>query len=221
MERVKVSTLDGYAKWADSYDAYPNGLIRIEEPIVRRLLGDVAGKRVLDAGCGTGRHTAWLAQQDARVTGVDPSAAMLAHARSKCPGVEFVEGTFAPLPVPDRTFDFALNALVLEHVPEVAGPIAELARVLVPGGSLVVSVYHPFFLLKGVPPHFKHADAVEYEMPAHVHLVSDYVRAVKAAGLELAELLEPIVDDAIIAALPNYEKHRGHPLAVIFQARKP
>src|SRR5687767_5928403 len=98
MERVKVSTADGYDKWAESYDSYPNGLIKIEEPIVRRLLGDVAGKRVLDAGCGTGRHTAWLAQQGARVTGVDPSSAMLAHARTKCPDVDFVEGTFATLP---------------------------------------------------------------------------------------------------------------------------
>ena len=62
MERIKVSTLDGYAKWADSYDAYPNGLIKIEEPIVRALLGDVGGKRVLDAGCGTGRHTRWLVE---------------------------------------------------------------------------------------------------------------------------------------------------------------
>lgn len=220
MDRVKVSTLDGYAKWADSYDAYPNGLIKIEEPIVRALLGDVAGKRVLDAGCGTGRHTQWLAQQGARVVGVDPSPEMLAHARAKCPGVEFIAGTFAPLPVPDRSVELALNALVLEHLPEVASPIAELARVLVPGGALIFSVYHPFFLLKGVPPHFKHADAVEYEMPAHVHLVSDYVRAVKAAGLELEELVEPIVDDAIIAKLPNYEKHRGHPLAVIARARK-
>jgi len=220
MDRVKVSTLDGYAKWADTYDAYPNGLIKIEEPIVRRLLGEVTGKRVLDTGCGTGRHTAWLAQQGARVVGVDPSPEMLAHARHKCPGVEFITGTFAPLPVPDASFDLALNALVLEHLPEVAGPITELARVLVPGGALVISVYHPFFLLKGVPPHFKHADLVEYEMPAHVHLVSDYVRAVRDAGLILDELLEPRVDDAIIAALPNYEKHRGHPLAVILKAHK-
>ena len=220
MERIKVSTLDGYAKWADSYDSYPNGLIKIEEPIVRRLLGDVGGKRVLDAGCGTGRHTRWLAEHGARVTGVDPSPEMLAHAKAKCPQVDFLAGTFAPLPVPDARFDLALNALVLEHLPEVAGPIAELARVLVPGGAIVVSVFHPFFVLRGIPAHFKHGDAVEYEMPSHVHLVNDYVRAVKHAGLILDELVEPIVDDAIVEALPTYEKHRGHPLAVIFKAGK-
>ncbi|MBA2541291.1 MAG: class I SAM-dependent methyltransferase [Deltaproteobacteria bacterium] len=227
MDRVKVSTLDGYAKWADSYDAYSNGLIRIEEPIVRRLLGDVSGKRVLDAGCGTGRHTVWLAQHGAQVTGVDPSAAMLARARAKTgelenatwPGVSFIEGTFATLP--EGPFDVVLDALVLEHLPEVASPIAAMARVLVSGGRLVVSVYHPFFLLKGVPPHFAHADGVEYEMPAHVHLVSDYVRAIRAAGLELEELLEPIVDDALVAVQPNFHKHRGYPLAVIISARKP
>lgn len=220
MERVKVSTLDGYAKWADSYDAYPNGLIKIEEPIVRRFLGDVAGKRVLDVGCGTGRHTSWLAQQGARVTGVDPSPEMLAIARSKCAGVEFLAGTFDPLPVPDAAFDLALNALVLEHLADVTGPIAELARVVKRGGSVVVSVFHPFFVLRGIPAHFKAPDAVEYEMPSHVHLVSDYVRAVNRAGLVLDDMVEPIVDDAIIAALPNFEKHRGHPLAVIFKASK-
>jgi len=219
MERVKVSTATGYDKWADSYDSHPNGLIKIEEPIVRRLLGAVAGKRVLDAGCGTGRHTAWLAHQGARVIGVDPSAAMLEHARAKLPDVELVEGTFATLPA--GPFDVVLDALVLEHLPEVASPIAAMARVLVPGGLLVVSVYHPFFLLKGVPPHFPHADGVEYEMPAHVHLVSDYVHAIRAAGLELVELLEPIVDDALIAVQPNFHKHRGFPLAVIFKAQKP
>lgn len=220
MERIKVSTLDGYAKWAGSYDSYPNGLIKIEEPIVRGMLGEVAGKRVLDAGCGTGRHTKWLAERGAHVTGVDPSPEMIAIAREKCPQAEFLAGTFEPLPVPDALFDLALNALVLEHLPEVAGPIAELARVVVPGGSIVVSVFHPFFVLRGIPAHFKAEDSVEYEMPSHVHLVSDYVRAVKRAGLFLEDLVEPIVDDAIIAALPNFEKHRGHPLAVIFRATK-
>lgn len=220
MQRVKVSTLDGYAKWADSYDAYPNGLIRIEEPIVRGFLGDVSGKRVLDAGCGTGRHTQWLAQQGAKVTGVDPSPEMLAIARRKCPGVELLAGTFERLPVPDAAFDLALNALVLEHLPEVRSPIAELARVVAPGGAVVVSVFHPFFVLRGIPAHFKAPDAVEYEMPSHVHLVSDYVRAVRDAGLTLVDLVEPIVDDAIIVALPNFEKHRGHPLAVIFKATR-
>jgi SAM-dependent methyltransferase len=218
MERVKVSTADGYDKWAESYDTHPNGLIKIEEPIVRRLLGDVSGKRVLDVGCGTGRHTAWLAAQGARVTGVDPSPAMLDRARAKTTGCDFIEGTFANLP--KGPFDLVLDALVLEHLPEVASPIAAMARVLVPGGRLVVSVYHPFFLLKGVPPHFPHADGLEYEMPAHVHLVSDYVHAIRAAGLELEQLLEPLVDDALIAVQPNFHKHRGYPLAVIFSARK-
>ena len=137
------------------------------------------------------------------------------------PAGDFLAGTFAPLPVPDALFELALNALVLEHLPEVAGPIAELARVVVPGGAIVVSVFHPFFVLRGIPAHFKHVDAVEYEMPSHVHLVSDYVRAVKQAGLVLDDMVEPIVDDEIVRALPNFQKHRGHPLAVIFRASKP
>jgi SAM-dependent methyltransferase len=216
--RIPVSTAEGYARWAASYDDYPNGLIRIEEPIVQRLCGDVTGKRVLDAGCGTGRHTRWLVERGARVVGIDPSPEMLAIARIKCPGAELFEGAFADA-ARHGTFDLVVNALVLEHVADMRGAIAALAGVLAPGGRLVVSVYHPFFLLKGVPPHFRHTgDGVEYELPSHVHLVSDYVAAIRAAGLTLGELLEPIVDDALVAALPNFAKHRGHPLAVIFAA---
>jgi SAM-dependent methyltransferase len=216
MTRVRVSLADGYARWAASYDDYPNGLIRIEEPIVQRLCGDVAGKRVLDAGCGTGRHTRWLCERGARVTAVDPSDAMLAIARAKCAGAELVTGSLDALPGGD--YAVVVSALVVEHLPDLRAAIAELARVLAPGGRLVVSAFHPFFLLKGVPPHFAHADGNEYELPAHVHLVSDYVAAVSAARLSLAELLEPVVDDACVAALPSYAKHRGHPIAIVLAA---
>jgi malonyl-CoA O-methyltransferase len=224
MERVRVSVEEGYAKWAPLYDGYPNALIYSEEPIVHELVGDVRGKRVLDVACGTGRHTLWLEDKGAQVTAVDRSAAMLAVAKAKRPAssVTWLEGDVAQLPVADASFDVVVNALVMEHVAHVAPAIAEARRVLAPGGVLVLSVFHPWFLLKGVPPHFEHdADGVEYELPAFVHHASEYVEACLAAGLRLTRMLEPTIDDAIIARYANMAKHRGLPVAIILRATAP
>jgi hypothetical protein len=73
---------------------------------------------------------------------------------------------------------------------------------------------------RGIARRSQDADSVEYELPAHVHLPSDYVGAVRLAGLTLEQLAEPLVDDALAARLPRMAKHRGHPLAILLQARK-
>jgi malonyl-CoA O-methyltransferase len=71
------------------YDHEANPLIALEEPVVREALGEVRGLAILDLGCGTGRHSLWLARAGAAVTAVDFSAGMLDEARGK-PGAETV-----------------------------------------------------------------------------------------------------------------------------------
>ena len=78
----------GYDRWASVYDHDHNPLPALEEPHVREALGDVRHLDVLDLGCGTGRHTAWLAAAGARVTGVDFSHEMLGRARRKVTGTD-------------------------------------------------------------------------------------------------------------------------------------
>jgi malonyl-CoA O-methyltransferase len=221
VQRVKVTVDQAYERWARDYDAYPNILIAAEEPRVRALLADTKGMRVLDVACGTGRHTLWLAERGAHVTGVDRSRAMLDVAREKDRfGIDWRVGDADALPVEDASFDVVLNALLLEHVEDIRPCFREAHRALVPGGRFVLSVFHPVFLLKGVIPHFE-ADGVEYEMPAFTHFPSEYVTAALELGMRVVHLDEPLVDDRVIAVRgPRAEKHRGFPMAIVMVATK-
>ena len=99
---------DGYDRWASVYDHDANPLPALEDPHVREALGDVRGLEVLDLGCGTGRHTAWLAEAGARVTAVDFSENMLERARVKVSAADVrfvVHDLHEPLPLDDASFD--------------------------------------------------------------------------------------------------------------------
>ncbi|MFD6222101.1 class I SAM-dependent methyltransferase [Nocardia asteroides] len=117
-----------------------------ERPAVLDLAGDVSGRRILDAGCGSGALFAELRDRGAMVTGIDASAGMLEIARRRL-------GTNAdlriadlanPLPFPDGAFDDVVASLVLHYLRDWGPTLAELRRVLEPGGRLIVSVEHPF-----------------------------------------------------------------------------
>ena len=101
------------------------------------------GLSVVDIGTGTGGMLSQLAQIADRVVGVDHSAKMLQHARDKARRLglahaEFVKGDIASLPLPDATFDAAFAVLVLHHAPKPADAVREMARVVRPGGHVIV-----------------------------------------------------------------------------------
>ena len=85
-----IPTTEGYGSWAGFYDEPGNQLIDLEQPIVREILDGLPRGVALDAACGTGRHSAYLASLGHTVIGVDSSVAMLARAREKVPGGEFL-----------------------------------------------------------------------------------------------------------------------------------
>lgn len=99
-------------------------------------------RRVLDAGCAFGFLTRRLARRHREVSGVDLDAGYVARARRAVPGADIRIGPMSRLPWPDGHFDAAVCLDVLEHCPDPAAAAAELARVLRPGGTLVVSVPH-------------------------------------------------------------------------------
>ncbi|WP_370941978.1 class I SAM-dependent methyltransferase [Amycolatopsis sp. cg5] len=117
-----------------------------ERPAMLELAGDVTGRRILDAGCGSGPLFAALRDRGAVVTGFDASAGMVALARRRL-GTEAdlrVADLADPLPFADGEFDDVVLSLVLHYLRDWGPALAELRRVLTPGGRLIVSVEHPF-----------------------------------------------------------------------------
>jgi arsenite methyltransferase len=112
--------------------------------LVRAALAVEAGHRVLDVGCGPGFYAAELLKDvgaSGAVVGVDSSPAMLAAAARRCEGLgdaSFQEGSATSLALEDRAFDRALCVQVLEHVADVSAALAELHRVLRPGGRALI-----------------------------------------------------------------------------------
>jgi ubiquinone/menaquinone biosynthesis C-methylase UbiE len=119
---------------------------RLEMAAVLELLAPLEGKRVLDAGCGDGVYSIAAAERGAFVTGVDLSEDMLAaaQARSAARGiaVDWRQGDVMALPFPDSGFDLAIAITLLCLVPDPREAVRELARVLVPGGRLVIGELH-------------------------------------------------------------------------------
>ena len=141
-----VSDYDGFA---EAYTASnENNLLNAyyERPAMLALAGDVAGRRILDAGCGSGPLFAALRDRGAIVTGIDKSGGMVALARRRLGAAADVQVAELgrPLPFPDDTFDDVTASLVLHYLEDWDPALAELRRVLKPGGRLMVSVDHPF-----------------------------------------------------------------------------
>jgi len=116
-----------------------------ERPEVLRLAGDVTGRRVLDAGCGSGPLFAVLGDRGAVVTGIDRSAGLLAAARRRLgPDADLRLADLSdPLPFVDDAFDDVIASLVLHYLEDWGPTLAELHRVLGTGGRLIASVHHP------------------------------------------------------------------------------
>jgi SAM-dependent methyltransferase len=140
--------------------------------------GELRGRRVLDVGCGTGRLAAALVERGAKVWGIDSSAEMLARARAAGEGkVGLKQGRAEELPFKDGWFDRAVLRLVV-HLVDRRRALPELARVLAPGGRVVIATFAPghfeWYWLIGVFPEvgeidrerFPGPDALEAELAA-------------------------------------------------------
>lgn len=220
------------------------------------LLGDIAGTRILEFGSGAGQGAMWCADQGASVIAVDLSIAMLRYGRTldraidsaltsnesqKRPGepVNYIQADVLSIPLADDTVDVAYSAFgALPFVPDVGAALAEVARVLRPGGRLVFAVSHPFrWSLPDAPgeaglrithSYFDRRAYVEEDADGlalyteHHHTFGDWVAAISGAGLHLAQVVEPEWPAAATHTWGGWDPHRGRliPGTAVFVTRK-
>ena len=190
-EPVLLSPEAGYRLWAPSWDHDPSPIVALEERTIAPRLGDLRGKRFVEASCGTGRWLARAVEGGARAAGFDLSPAMLAEAAAK-PGLlgRVALADSRTLPMEDGCADIVMCALSLGHMPPAEVTVAALARALAPGGRLIVSDFHPEASRAGWKRTFREGDAV-YEVENHPYSIEAVCAAVAQMGFELLELSEP------------------------------
>lgn len=120
------------------------GIVAVHEARYRFALPSLANLEVLDAACGVGYGTALIGTTAARVVGVDLSAEAVSYARQRygAPNTSFHEMDVLALDLPAASFDAVCSFETIEHLPDPARFLAELARVLRPGGRLFISTPH-------------------------------------------------------------------------------
>ena len=133
----------------DAYREYFNN------PAFFAFIGDIKGKKLLDAGCGEGYNTRLLAKKGSRVVGIDISKKMIEYAREreqKEPlGIRYEVASFSNLSLLDDEYlDVIVSFMALMDGPDYERALKELFRVLRKKGELIISITHPCFLTKGL-----------------------------------------------------------------------
>jgi trans-aconitate methyltransferase len=128
---------------AETYDRYMGRWSRRVAPLFVDWLGAPEGKAWADIGCGTGELAVQIAVRaaPARLVGLDTSAAFLTRAAESVPGAEFREADATSLGLPDAGLDYAVSGLGLNFLPDKAKALAEMARVVRPGGTVGLYVW--------------------------------------------------------------------------------
>lgn len=196
-------------------------------------------KTALDVGCGEGRFCRMLGAHGIACTGIDPTRALLDRARELHPDGEYIEASGDLLPFQDSSFDLVVAYLSLIDMPEITKPIAEIARVLRPGGTLLIANLNGFNTagaesgwVRGFGGALKHYPVDHYlderafwtewrgiRIVNHHRPLSAYMHELLSHGLQLRYFGEP----APIAGAPEpkAERYRRAPWFVVMEWAKP
>jgi SAM-dependent methyltransferase len=201
---LRGDTETAYRQWADGYDAhlgydepFGGGMFASAETVIRSVLDALPAGVALDAACGTGRVARYLHVGGHKVIGVDSSPDMLAVARGLLPDADFREGALGALPLPDESVDLVASTLALCHVPDLRPVMAEFARVLRPGGDLLISDMHAEQVFRGSVVAALGPGGEPGLVATYRHQPGDYLRAALAVGLRVRLCEEPGAHGAV------------------------
>ncbi len=210
---------DGFSEGADP---------EYEEQILPMAAEHLQGAQcVLDVGCGEGQVARLAARMGAQVVGIDPTAAQVVEASARGGGPNYARAGAASLPFADGAFDTVVACLVFEHIRDVDDAIAEVARVLAPGGHFLFFLNHPLLQTPNsgwiddqildppeqywrIGPYLVESETIE-EVEKDVHIpfihrpLSRYLNALSDAGLRLTRMEEPAPPPGFLARAQEYE----------------
>ena len=224
---IRLSPLRGYQLWSETWESDPSAIVALESRWTAPWLADLRGKTVVDASCGVGRWLTHAQTQGAVVFGTDFCQEMLLQAARK-PGLarRLVRADTRRLPLPDHCADITLCALSLGHMQPMESALSEIARIVRPGGALIVTDFHPDAGSHGWKRTFRRNGQL-YEIDQYPYTKERLIECARASGLILQNLLEPAFDEperAIFngAGKPDlYEQVRGIPAVLLARWTRP
>lgn len=197
---------------------------------------------VVDVGCGEGQVARLAASADLAAIGVDTASAQLTEARRRAGGPRYLQGSATELPLPDRCADAVVACLVFEHLADLDAAVAEVARVLRPGGRFLFLMNHPLLQTPGsgwiddqlldppeqywrIGPYLPEAESVEeFEHGVFIRFfhrpLSRYLNTAIAAGLDLEVMVEPTPPPGFLALAEEYEDIATIPRLMYLRFRK-
>ncbi len=204
------------------------------EQIMPLAAGELAGARtVLDIGCGDGQIARLAASDGATVVGVDPTWNCVRVAAERGGGPAFVRSGAAALPFADGSFEVAVACLVFEHIDDVDDAIAEVARVVQPGGRFCFFLNHPILQAPGsvwvddhmvdppeqywrLGPYLDETETTEeVELGVWIRFIhrpmSRYLNALATNGLTLEWMSEPAPPPGFLEQAPGYAASAAFP----------
>ena len=188
-----LSPREGYDRWAASYNTESNPIKNLSNELIGNLLPDVKNKSVLDAGCGTGYFCQWAHERNAAaITGIDFSPAMIELAKKNCPSAIFQCVDISSEPLMKEEFDIVIFALVLGHIQNIKPALGNLTAALKPGGTFVITDFHPYLTLRDAKRTFKDAAGKLFEVQHYLHLFQDIIQTLHQNHMMLEILEEPV-----------------------------
>lgn len=211
-----------YDLWATGYDAQPGNLmLDMDEELFSSFLNQItiAGKVVADIGCGTGRHWKKIMQKDPkRLIGYDVSEGMLNKLREKFPNAEtHIIKDYRLAELDNNSCDFIISTLAIAHISIIEKALQEWARVLKPGGEIIITDYHPEALAEGGKRTFKYEGRL-VAVKNHIHPVEKIRLLARQLRLKELRFTERVIDDSVKGyyerqnALSLFEQFRDVPI---------
>jgi ubiquinone/menaquinone biosynthesis C-methylase UbiE len=214
-------------------------------PVIMEMLGKVADRNILDAGCGEGFLSRLIAERGASVTAVDYSEKLLEIAKERTPddlGIDYIHANLECLDMLDEdTFDFVVSCIVLQDIPDYQAAVEEMCRVLRPGGTCILAITHPCFSSdagwvkdsNGKKLYWK-IDNYFFEGGFEIPMVpgsednpigfhrtlTNYYRTILDTGFIIEDLMEPYPSQDAIKKHPDFRDDLRMSHFLVFKLRK-